>query len=196
MQHKSLDSDDISSESEPEVRALGSAKTLRSQVRLCHHLEIVLSSTDVAAMKNAMSLLEQISVRAPTRNSDQEIMTEFLKFCHNQIPPASVDGPATADVALVAVGNHLYASGPHKSVLFEKAVASFLCHLPEFGKAGSYGPPRGFRALKGFRLKFPGRSRKPHLLSFGQALDVDLAERDHPLMAIWVLLAVHGYLRP
>ena len=80
--------------------------------------------------------------------------------------------------------------------MFEKAVASFLFHLPEFGEAGSYGLPRSFRALKGFRLKCPGRSRKPHPLSFWPAFNVDLAERGHPLMAIWVLLAVHGYLRP
>ena len=91
---------------------------------------------------------------------------------------------AIADVALVGFGNLLYAGKHHKSV-FEEAIASLLLRLPEFGKAGSYGLPRGFRApLKGVRLKCLGRNREPHLLSFWQAFNVDLAERGHPQMAI------------
>ena len=75
-QHQSLDSDDVmSSEPEPEVKPSGSARTLRSQARIRHHLEILLSSTDVTALKNAMSLLEQISVKAPARKSYRQIMT-------------------------------------------------------------------------------------------------------------------------
>ena len=102
--HESLDSDDdMSWELEAEVTPSGSARTLRSQARLSHHVEILLSSTYVATLKNAMSLLEQISVRAPTRKSYQAIMTEFLICCDNQIPPANVDDPATADVAPVAL---------------------------------------------------------------------------------------------
>ena len=107
----------------------------------------------------------------------------------------AIEDPAIVEVALVAFGNPLYAGKNHKSV-FEKAVASFLFYLPVFGKAGSFGLPRSFRALKSFSVKYAGRSRKPHPLSFWQAFDVDLAERGHPLMAIWALLAVHGHLCP
>ena len=57
------------------------------------HLKILLSSTDVTALRNAMSLLEQISVRAPTKNIDREIMTEFLESCDYLIPPANADAP-------------------------------------------------------------------------------------------------------
>ena len=148
--HKSLDKDDdMSSKSEPDAKPSGSARTRRSQARLRHHLEVLLSSMDVTFLKNAMSLLEQISVKTPARNSYREIMADFLKFCDNQTPLANVDDPATEDVTLVAFGNHLYAGGRHKSVL-QKAVASFLFHLPELRKAGSYGLPRSYRALRAF----------------------------------------------
>ena len=134
-------------------------------------------------------------MKPPTRKAYKEAMEAFLKFCDRQVPVINVDDPPTADIGLCAYGNDLYARGHHKSS-FERAVAAFLFHLPEFGKSGRFGLPRTYRALRGFRLKCPGRSRKPHPLSFWQAFAVDLAERGHPLMAVWVLLAVQGYLRP
>ena len=136
--HQSLDPhDDMSSESETEVRASGSARTLRPQARLRHHLKILLSSTDVTALRNAMSLLEQILVRAPTKNIDREIVTEFLESCDYVIPSANADAPATADVALVAVGS-LPCAGGHRKSVHKNAVASFLYHLPAIRLSGAF----------------------------------------------------------
>ena len=89
----------------------------------------------------------------------------FLEFCDSQTPPANVDDPRIADAALCACANALFARGHHKS-LFKRTLAVFLFHLPEFGRSGTVGLPRTYRALKGFRLKCPGRSRKLHPLSF------------------------------
>ena len=104
-------------------------------------------------------------------------------FCDSQTPPANVDDPLIADAALCAYANTLFACGHHKSH-FKRALAGFLFHCPAFGRSGTAGLPRTYRALKGFRLKCPGRSRKPHPLSFWQAFAVDLAERGHLLMII------------
>ena len=188
-------SDDESSEPEKEQPSAGSRQSLRARARLRAHLEVLLTSRDVATVRKTMSLLEQASVKPGTRESYKKAMKEFLEFCNRQTPPANVDDPATADVALCAFANDLYARGHHKSS-FERALAGVLFHLPEFGRGGNIGLPRTYRALKGYRLKCPGRSRKPHPLSFWQAFAVDLAERGHVLMAVWVLLCVHAYLRP
>ncbi|MDE0839723.1 MAG: hypothetical protein OSB41_11815, partial [Kiritimatiellae bacterium] len=53
-----------------------------------------LTSSDVNACRHAMSLLEMVSVKGPTRKGYREIMLEFLALCDRQIPPANVDDPA------------------------------------------------------------------------------------------------------
>ena len=146
-------------------------------------------------VKKAMTLLEEASVRPATRQLYKKSMKEFLKFCDSQTPPANVNDPRTADAALCAYANALFARGHHKSH-FERTLAVFVIPPPGFGRSGTVGLPRTYRALKGFRLKCPGQSRKPHPLSFWQVFAVDLAERGHLLMGVWVLLAVHAYLRP
>ena len=113
-------------------------------------------------------------------------------FCDAQTPPADSDDAPTVDVALCAPGSHLYAGGHGKSV-FEKALASLRFHMPEYGKVGNSWLPITFKALQGFQLQCPGRSRKPHPLSRWLVFAMDLAGKDHPVMAVWVLLAVHGY---
>ena len=191
-----MDSHDDESSNAPEIPTpAGSKQRQRAKNRVRHHLETLLTSMDPKALEASMSLLEQISVQLATRLAYQKAMQVFLEWCDSQTPPADLDVPHIADLALCAYGNELYARGHHKSS-FERAVAAFLFHLPEFGRMGSKGLPRTYRALRGFRLRCPGRSRKPHPRSFWQALAVDLAERGHVMMAVWVLLAFQTYMRP
>ena len=84
---KKLDSDDEDSDDEPAPPPGASdERTLRSRARLRHHLEILLSSSDVTALKESMSFLEQVSVKPPTRKVYMEMMVEFLKFCDARTP--------------------------------------------------------------------------------------------------------------
>ena len=90
-----------------------------------------------------MTLLEQASVRPKTREGYRKAIDGFLNFCDRQVPPANVDDLATADAALVAFANELYARGHHKSA-FERTLASFLFFLPEFGRSGVLSLPRTY----------------------------------------------------
>ena len=134
---KTLDSDDSDSSDQQEpATPPGKRRFERARVRLRHHLDVLLTSSDVNKCRHAQSLLEMVSVQSPTRKGYREIMLELLALCDRQTPPADVNDPGTADVALCAFGNDLYAHGHHKSS-FERAVAVFLFHLPEFGRNGS-----------------------------------------------------------
>ena len=193
---QAMDSDDDESSDALEMPTpAGSRQRQRARNRVRHHLETVLTSSDPKALEHTMSLLEQVSVQPATCEAYQKAMQAFLEWCDSQSPPSDLDDPRIADLALCPYGNDLYARGHHKSS-FERAVAAFLFHLPEFGRMGSQGLPRTYRALRGFRFRCPGRSRKPHPCAFWQVLAVDIAERGHVMMAVWVLLAFQAYLRP
>ena len=71
---KKLDSDDENSSGDEPAPPPGASheRTLRSRARLRHHLEILLSSSDVTALKESMSFLEQVSVKPPTRKAYRE----------------------------------------------------------------------------------------------------------------------------
>eukprot|EP00974_Lingulodinium_polyedra_P052248 5027189-Lingulodinium_polyedra.AAC.1 len=67
---------------------------------------------------------------------------------------------------------------------------------PEYGRAGSARLPRARRALKGWRLLSPVKTRKPAPWPAWTALAWRLVERRQARAAVFLLLLVTAYLRP
>ena len=114
-------------------------------------------------VKKALMLLEEASVRLATRHLYMKAKKDFLWFCDSLSPLVNVDDPCTAGAALCAYAIALLACGHHKPH-FERNQVAFSVLFPEFGYNRTVGSSRTYRAMKGFRLRCPGRFRKPHQL--------------------------------
>ena len=154
--------------------------------------EVALSS-DPKAVKDSLSFLEKAAVKPKTARAYKEEVSKFVAFADLTSHPLEEDGDI--DVCLVSYMNKLYFDG-HQSWRGQKLMAA-LAHIDTgFSKKGGRHLPRAWRALRGWLLKTPGRSRKPQPWCFWAAVAADLNRRGHMDMGLFVLLLVSCYLRP
>ena len=99
------------------------------------------------------------------------------------------------DSALVAYMNSLFFRG-HQAWRGQKLLASLAFLDSSLGRNGARKIPRSWRALKGWMLKTPPRSRLPQPWMLWCGLMADLSHRGFRAMAIMLLLMVTCYLRP
>lgn len=78
----------------------------------------------------------------------------------------------------------------------DRLVAAVEAVWPEHGRFGSRPLLRMQRALRGWRVLAPGRSRRPLPWPVVAGLCVELGHRGRWDMAVWVLLVFQSYLRP
>ena len=144
-------------------------------------------------MKGPLSFLEKASVKPKTAAAYKDEVSKFVDFADLVCQPLVED--VDVDVCLVSYMNKLFFDG-HQSWRGQKLMAA-LAHVDcGFGRKGCRHLPRAWRALKGWLLKTPGRTRKPQPWCFWAAVSADLNRRGHLDMALYVLLLVSCYLRP
>ena len=68
--------------------------------------------------------------------------------------------------------------------------------FPEYGRLGDQKLPKCWRALRGWKLRAPGSSRRPWPLAFWAAIAWRLIVRQEIQMAIFLLMALSTYCRP
>lgn len=187
-------SDVESSESSgPEVANRTRGHHARARERVRRALAEVAYSTDPKQVKEALSFLEKGSVKPKTALAYKEEVGKFVAYADLVSQPLVED--AEVDVCLVSYMNKLYFDG-HQSWRGQKLMSA-LAHIDcGFGKKGGRLLPRAWRALKGWLLKTPGRTRKPQPWCFWAGVAADLNRRGHLDMALYVLLLVSCYLRP
>ena len=180
-----------SSGPEPASRVRGHHARARERVRRA--LAEVAFSSDPKLAKESLTFLEKSAVKPKTAQAYKDEVQKFVQFADLVSAPLVVD--ADVDVCLVSYMNKLYFEG-HQSWRGSKLMAA-LAHVDGgFGRKGGRHLPRAWRALKGWLLKTPGRSRRPQPWCFWAAIAADLNRRGLLDMALYVLLLVSCYLRP
>ena len=153
----------------------------------------VLAEWKLTAPSHMSTFLESVAIRKPTEISYRKEVCRFIRFCDQE--NVRLTGDAEVDGALVRHLHGLFLAGYGRDKP-ERLMAGLLHFAPEWGRFGYRHTPRAWRALKGYRLKAPGRSRKAYSLGLWAALAWDLARRGHWLMAVKVMVDLSAYLRP
>ena len=162
----------------------------QERVRQKQLLRIDPSSRD--GVRSDMSLLENASVSGDTKESYRRQMGEFMKResvgninCH----------ASELDQKLVSHFDRLYLEGKGFSA-GQKLLAALLFFLPVYGAAGRLNLPRAQRALRGWKKRRPGTTRRPLPWCVICGIALDLTLRGFAQMALCWLLMVDCYLRP
>ena len=155
----------------------------QERVRQKQLLRIDPSSRD--GVRSDMSLLENASVSSDTKESYRRQMGEFMKResvgninCH----------ASELDQKLVSHFDRLYLEGKGFSA-GQKLLAALLFFLPVYGSAGRLNLPRAQRALRGWKKRRPGTTRRPLPWCVICGIALDLTLRGFAQMAIcWLLM--------
>lgn len=177
-----------SSEGETERGRRAQALSRRGASRRRKYLEAVMEGTDTG-----QTFLETRAVRAPTRERYMAVMRRFNSYAESQ--GLLVQGAAEIDAALEEWFEHCFFRGEMPAT-GEIAMAALMHLMPEFSRCGSAKVPRAWRALKGWRLFSPVKTRKPVPWPVWTALAWRLVEAGRLRAAVFVLLLVSTYLRP
>ena len=164
-------------------RVLEARRRCRAKHFLRHHLDPSAGQT----------FLEASTTTAATAERYQLHLDLFLAYTEDKM--IDVGGARALDSALTGYFNVKFFEG-HQANFGELTMAGLIWKMPRFGRLGDVHLPSAWLALKGWRKRTPGRSRRPHTLGAWAGLAVDLAGRGFPQMSLLVLLMVSAYLRP
>jgi len=140
-----------------------------------------------------MEFLEMESVKEPTRVMYTGRMEDFKEDAG--LADLTAAEPAVVDGALVQHFQKKYLRG-YQAATGMQVIAALMFFLPCYGRLGDKKVPRAWRALKGWRMLTPSRSRQPEPLTTWAMLMHWLVAQGAPLMAIWLALSLSTYLRP
>ena len=105
------------------------------------------------------SFLEATAVsRLDTVEKYQLEVQQFVEEANRR--KVRLTGDVAVDAEVVHRFNSLFAQG-HQPNRGEVLLAGLMHFAPEFGRGGYRSLPRSWRALKGWRLRCPARSRRP-----------------------------------
>ena len=121
---------------------------------------------------DGQSLLEAASIKTGARRIYQGGLLAFEKFVNTAKLPLGVDSEVDNAVVEYCNGEFLKGVLPHHG---EKLLAAIMYTAPEFSKDGHRQLPRAWRAIQGWRLLTPPRSRHPHPLKAWLDMAVHLA---------------------
>ena len=175
-----LEADEISSDSDDDPLIK------RSRARVRANLQAALNSTTDLA-----TLLEDEAVTPTVRRQYEKAVEALIEWSkHYDIPlhPAS-----KLDHALCVYMTSLFLRG-HQAHVGERLFAGMMHVLPETRRHGVL--LRASRALKGWRRKCPGFSRRPLPFCVWAAICHILIARNKGLLAAMVLMAFQTYMRP
>ena len=139
-----------------------------------------------------LSFLERLSVKDGTR---EQYALEMKRFEQKMKIDVRRSTDVQVDAALLKYIHYLFFKG-HPAHRVERFMAAFLHFRPEFGKLGGRRCPHFFRALKGYKRRSPGFSRKPR--SFIEICGIvnQLVLMNCLRVSIYVLVCFALYLRP
>jgi integrase len=139
------------------------------------------------------SFLEARSVRQATRERYLATLRRFNTFATSK--GRAVQGAEETDAALVEWFEDCFFKGEMPST-GETALAALMHIMPAYGRHGAAKLPRAWRALQGWRLLSPVRTRRPVPWPVWAALAWRLVEAKQLRAAVFLLLLVSTYLRP
>ena len=175
-----LEGGEISSDSDDDPRIK------RSRARVRANLQVALESN-----ANVATLLEDEAVTPSVRRQYEKSVEELIKWSKRyDIPLSPID---KLDHALCVYVTDLYLRG-HQAHAGERLFPGMMHVLPETRRPGVLS--RSSRALKGWRRKCPGFSRRPLPLCVWAAICHILLARGKGLLAAMILMAFQTYMRP
>ncbi|CAK0867387.1 unnamed protein product [Prorocentrum cordatum] len=140
-----------------------------------------------------LSITEAAAVGRRSRLQCTRLLELFLRRSRL----TSLAAPAAdAGAAVVRFFDELYLEGKVAST-GEKLLAAIFMHVPDYQSKGKLALPRAYRALRGWRLLRPSRTRRPlpWAACMGVARQIwKISGR--PALAVFWLLMVDTYLRP
>ena len=166
------------------VRTLQSRAQRRRQLLEAHRLEPTLGGA---------SFLERSAVRLVTERRYRAAVETFLQWADSRGLALVED--AAVDEAVVQYMTDSYAAGLQAHV-GEVLAAGLIHFLPAYGRLGCRRLPRMWKALKGWRLRTPSRSRVPFPFPVWAGVVWELCRMDQWLMATYVLFMLVTYCRP
>ena len=140
-----------------------------------------------------LTLLESRAVKRPTREKYLKEVRAWLE--HHDATAAGHAADGDVDASLCTYMTNLWAQG-QQSYTGEALMAGLLHFMPEFNKFGDKKIPRAWRALRGWRLLTPARSRRPVAWPIWAGVCWELCRQGFYLRALYVLLMVTTYMRP
>ncbi|CAK0790966.1 unnamed protein product [Prorocentrum cordatum] len=123
--------------------------------------------------------------------------TRLLELLLSRSRLTSLAAPAAdTDAAVVRFFDELHLEGKVAST-GEKLLAAIFMHVPDYQSKGKLALPRAYRALRGWRLLRPSRTRRPlpWAACMGVARQIWRIS-GRPDLAVFWLLMVDTYLRP
>ena len=190
LPHDASDEISGSTESESEVVQKGARRerlvARRKKQRLQRHLGSLLEGSE------GLSFLEAKAISAKVARYYGHELECFMR--HAKVPDLQTVKAKEMDLRLVSYFNHMYFKG-EQSDRGDKCLASLIHRVPAFGRHGDMKIPRAWRALKGWRLLTPSRTRAAYPLAVWCGMAWRLTCRQHLDMAVFVLLLVSTYAR-
>ncbi|CAK0876757.1 unnamed protein product [Prorocentrum cordatum] len=142
-----------------------------------------------------LSITEAAAVGRRSRLQCTRDVKVAVSFWRSRL--TSLAAPAAdTDAAVVRFFDELYLEGKVAST-GEKLLAAIFMHVPDYQSKGKLALPRAYRALRGWRLLRPSRTRRPlpWAACMGVARQIwKISGR--PALAVFWLLMVDTYLRP
>ena len=143
--------------------------------------------------ESAMSFLEHSAVRNGERY--EKSLAEWIRWADEQTPPRRLVADAEVDAAGVDFCNLLFSKG-FSANKGEVLLAALMHRAPEFGRYGARKLPRWARALRGWRMRCPPRSRAPHAFAVWSGILWGFCRRAEWLMAVYTAWMLGMYMRP
>ena len=175
----------------PRGRVRRLEQTVESRLRQA--LRLYALSQNAKDTAENLSYLEEVSVGPQTSVAYKQEARAFFEWATKH--GLSLVVADEIDNALVAYMNSLFFQG-HQAWRGQKLLASIAFLDSSLGRNGARKIPRSWRALKGWMLKTPPRSRLPQPWMLWCGIMADLSHRGFRAMAIMLLLMVTCYLRP
>ena len=140
-----------------------------------------------------LSITEVASVGKRSRQQYISLLNQFLTS--SRPGTLAVTAPLQ-DAALVRFYDELYLAGKVASS-GEKLLAAISMHVPDYQNKGRLALPRAHRALRGWRLLRPSRTRRPLPWAACMGIARQLWQlTGKPQLAVFWLMMVDTYLRP
>jgi len=139
------------------------------------------------------TILEMDSVRATTREAYLKMLAVLVAWCVEQ----GLGKPTARNLdALVARWMEADFLDGQQSARGNKMIAAVRFAFPAARRGGQLSLPRAAKALKGWRLRAPTRTRLPLPWEVVALIAARLWEKGLPWMSFLTVLAFHCYLRP
>ena len=120
-------------------------------------------------------------------------LTLFLSFCTQH--DLHTEEAEEVDDAMVRFFNEKFMEGTPPT-MGEYVLASWMHFRPKFSRLGQFHLPRAWRALRGWKILSPHRSRRPQALPIWCAIAWRMVARGQRSMGVFVLTCLSSYCRP